>query len=132
MFELTVARFDADPNRVTQILGLQPTFVGCKGEISPQSGRPYGANRWALDAHPDRLLGGVEHEAGLVALIELLRGREERFSQLRKEVRPEVITLYGGLYKRPGEQCGVWLEPEQMRLLADCQVGWGLDLFTAE
>jgi hypothetical protein len=39
------------------------------------------------------------------------------------------MTIYGGLYVKPGEQCGVWLNNEQMKILASCGIGWGLDLF---
>lgn len=132
MFALCVNRFEADPDKVTDILDLQPTFVARKGEKSASSGRSNLANIWNLDSHPDRLFGGVEHETGLTALVALLRGREDRFARLREEVRPETVTLYGGLYVRQNEQCGIWLNPKQMRLLADCQIEWGLDLFTDE
>lgn len=132
MFALTVNRFEADPDRVTEILDLTPTFVARCGEISEKSGRPYRANLWEFDVHPNRLLGGVEHEAGITALIEHLRSREQHFARLREEVQPEIVTLYGGLYVRPDEQCGLWLDPEQMRVLANCQVAWGLDIFDAE
>ena len=131
MFGLSINRFDSDPERVSDILDLQPTFVARKGEKSPQSGRPYGANLWQLDAHPDRLFGGVEHENGLATIVALLGGREQRFARLRQEVGPEIVSLYGGLYVREDEQCGVWLDPEQMRVLSRCEVGWGLDIFTA-
>ena len=131
VFVLAINRFDADPDRVTEILDLQPTFVARKGELRPQSGRPHGANLWQLDAHPERLLGGVEHEAGLAAIVALLRGRERQFASLRETVRPQIVTLHGGLYVNQNEQCGVWLDPEQMRVLTDCEVGWGLDIFTA-
>ena len=132
MFALTITGFDADPDEITDILDLQPTFVARKGEVSPQSGRPCRGNRWHLDAHPDRLFGGVEHDAGLTAIVALLRGREEQFARLRQVVRPETVTLYGGLYVDENGQCGIWIDPEQMRVLTDCEVGWGLELFTAE
>lgn len=131
MFGLSINRFEADPERVSDILDLQPTLVARRGEVSLESGRPYKASLWQLDVHRERLFGGMEHDNGLAIIVELLRSREQQFARLRQEVRPEVVTLYGGLYVRH-EQCGVWLDPEQMRVLASCEVGWGLDIFTAD
>ena len=132
MFALTINRFDADPDKVSDILDLQPTFVARKGEVSPQSGRPYGGNLWQLDAHPDRLFGADEHEAGLAAIVALLRGREQQFARMRQVVRPEKVTLYGGLYVNENEQCGVSLDQAQMCGLTDCGVSWGMDIFPAD
>lgn len=132
MLWLSITRFDADPEMVSDILDLRPTFVGRIGEVSPKSGRPYGANLWSMDAYPDRLCSGADHEAGLTAILALLSGREQRFAQLRQEVRPEIVSLYGGIYTNANDQCGVWLNPEQMRILTDCEVGWGLDIFIAD
>ncbi len=132
VFGLSINRFNADPQAVSDILDLQPTFVARKGEVSSTSGRPSRHNGWHLDAHPEKLFGGIEHDNGLAIIIELLRSREQRFARLRDEVRPEMVTVYGGLYIRPDEQCGVWLDPEQMQILARCEVGWGLDIFTAD
>ena len=132
MFGLSINRFDADPQAVTDILELQPTSVARKGEIRAESGKPYRVNTWRLEAHPEQLFGGVEHEAGLAAMIDQIRGRESRFARLRQEVRPELISLYGGLYARHDQQCGIWLDPDHMRVLASCQIGWGLDIFTED
>ena len=132
MFALTISDFDVDPGKVTEILDLQPTFVARKGELSPKRGRSYGGNRWNLDVHPARLFSGNEHEAGVAAILALLRGREQQFARLRQVVRPKSVTLYGGLYINESEQCGIWLDPAQMRVLLDCEVGWGLDIFTAD
>jgi hypothetical protein len=132
VFGLSINRFNADPQAVSDILDLQPTFVARKGKVSSKSGRPYEANLWRLDVYPERLFGGVEHASGLAAIVELLRGREQKFARLRQEVGPEIVSLYGGIYVRQDEQCGVWLDPEEMRVLALCEVGWGLDVFTAD
>ena len=132
MLVLAVSRFDADPDRVSNILDLAPTFVARRGEISQQSGRAYSTNLWNLDAHAERLSSGTEHATGLAALLELLSGREDRFARLREEVQPESVTIYGGLYVDQEEQCGVWLDPAEMRVLVNCKVGWGLDIFANE
>jgi len=56
-----------------------------------------------------------------------LRGKEAAFAEVRARIRPESITVYGGVH-HDGEQCGIWLEPEQMAALASCGIGWGVDV----
>ena len=129
MFGLSINRFDADPQAVTDILDLQPSSVGRKGEKKLESGKVQRVNTWRLETHPERLFGGVEHEAGLTSIIEQLRGRASRFTRLRDEIRPEIITLYGGLFVRHDSQCGIWLDPDHMGVLASCGVAWGIDIF---
>jgi hypothetical protein len=128
MLTLAITGFDVDPDRVTDLLQLTPTEVGRK-EIPGRSGRPKSFNGWWLEAHEDRLNQGSQHETALNRILVQLRGKENLFAQLREAFAPKNIAIYGGLYLRPTEQCGVWLEPDQMRLLADCGIGWGLDLF---
>ena len=89
-------------------------------------------NFWVLEVYPRPLHGGVDHEDALRHALDLLRSRQQHFERLREEVRPKDVSLHGGLYLRADEQCGIWLEPDQMRVLVDCQVGWGLDLAIAD
>ncbi len=42
------------------------------------------------------------------------------------------MTIYGGLYVKPDEQCGIWLNAEQMRVLSTCGIGWGVDVFVSD
>jgi len=130
MLTLAITGFAADPDRVTDLLEIKPTAVARKGIVSLPSKRAKEFNGWWREAHPQRLTSGGEHDEGLSSIIDLLRGREQHFARLRDEVQPQAVGIYGGLYLRPDEQCGVWLDPAQMRVLADCQVEWGLDLFT--
>jgi hypothetical protein len=129
MLTLAITGFHSDPAKVTDILGIEPTAVGHKGIETLPSKRPKHFNGWWREAHPDRLTSGMRHDAGLSALVDLLRGREECFARLREEVRPEAVGIYGGFYVPPDQQSGIWLDPEQMRVLAACEVEWGLDLF---
>jgi hypothetical protein len=129
MLTLAITGFEADPNRVTEILGVKPTTVKHAGIATLPSKRPARFNGWFFDAHPGRLSGGADHDRALDRIIELLKGREQRFAKLREEVQPETVGVYGGLHLRPNEQAGVWLDPAQMLVLANCQVEWGLDLF---
>lgn len=128
MLSLTITGFDADPDRVTEILGISPTSVARKGEPG-LSGRSSTFNGWWLDAHKEPLTSGADLDAGLKRILAHLAGHARRFSALRAELKPEQIHIYGGFYVRPDAQCGLWLEPEQMRVLAECGVGWGLDVF---
>jgi hypothetical protein len=128
---LLIARFDSDPDDVSDILDLQPTSVTRKDTRST-SGTSRLHNVWHLAVSPDQLFDGGEHFDALSALIGLLRGREQRFLRLHSQLHPEIACLQGGLHFKADQQCGVWLEPEQMRVLVDCQLGWGLDVYAAE
>lgn len=129
MLALTIARFDADPDAVTDLLGLAPTSVVRRGEPRP-SGRLHDFNMWHLELHEAPLLDGREHANAIDTLIGQLKGREPRFVELARTIKPASITIYGGFYVSD-EQQGVWLEADQMAVLAACGIGWGLDLFEA-
>jgi hypothetical protein len=131
MINLSISDFDAHPDRVTAILGIEPTYILRKGEPM-RNGSQYRKNGWRLEGPRERLRNGAEHENAVNYLIEKMRGREEAFARLRQEVRPKQITIYGGFYHPYDEQCGIWLWPSAMRVLADCGVGWGLDLFAED
>jgi hypothetical protein len=129
MLTLTIARFDVDPDAVTDILGLTPTSVARRGEPRP-SGRLHESNMWHLELHAAPLVDGREHENALAELIGQLKGREHLFAEMAKTVGPGSVSIYGGFYVSD-EQQGIWLNPEQMAVLATCGIGWGLDLFEA-
>ena len=129
MLTLTIAHFDADPDVVTGILGLAPTSVARRGEPRP-SGRLYDFNMWHLEVHSGPLVDGHEHANAIASLIGQIKGREHLFADLAKRVGPASISLYGGFYVS-GEQQGIWLDPDEMAVLAACGIGWGLDLFEA-
>ncbi|ESW65578.1 DUF4279 domain-containing protein [Mesorhizobium sp. C280B] len=131
MISLSIVDFDADPEGVTAILSLEPTRIVRKGDPM-RNGSPRKKNGWSLDGPRQRLRSGAEHENAVNYLIEQMRGREEAFARLRQEVRPKQITIYGGFYQPYHGQCGIWLEPSAMRVLADCGVGWSLDLFVED
>jgi hypothetical protein len=131
MIALSIVDFDADPDRVSAILGLEPTSVVRRGDPM-RNGSPHRTSLWSLEAPQQTLRNGVEHEAAVNYLIERMQGREEAFARLRQEVRPREMSIYGGFYQRYDEQCGIWLDPFAMRVLADCGVGWGLDLFVED
>ena len=130
MLTLAITGFDADPNAVTEVLGFEPTTIGRQGKPSPD-GRPRTFNGWWHEVEGQPLVDGKQHDAALDRILALLHGREERFITLRMTMQPKQVTIYGGLYVPSDGQCGVWLEPEQMQLLAACGVGWGLDLCAA-
>ena len=130
MLTLTIARFDVDPDAVTNLLGLAPTSVGRRGELRPSGRRLHDFNMWHLEFHAAPLVDGREHANAIATLIGQLKGREHLFAELAKTVRPESVPIYGGFYVSD-EQQGVWLDPDQMAVLAACGIGWGLDLFEA-
>lgn len=131
MLTLAITGFDADPDLVTETVGFEPTSIGRKGEPSP-SGKPRTFNGWWFEADGQRLFDGKQHDDALVRILARLEGREGHFARLRMSIQPKQVTVYGGLYVPPHDQCGVWLEPDQMHLLAACGVGWGLNLFTGD
>ena len=128
MLCLSITGFETDPDRVTDILELMPTDVARIGDVG-RSGRTRRFNGWWLDVHPARLTDGGMHDNALNELLRLVKGREDKFSTLRETIRPNKIAIYGGLYHGPDEQCGIWLDAEQMSLLASLKIEWGLDLF---
>jgi hypothetical protein len=127
---LCITGFEADPDRVTGILGIVPTRVGRKGDLNP-AGRPKPRpfNGWWYGAPEELLDDRIGHPLALDHILERLRGRADRFAALREQIRPEQVSIYGGLHLPAGDQCGVWLDPNQMRLLAECGIGWGLDFY---
>lgn len=129
MLTLLIARFDADPHSVTEILGLTPTSVQRRGEVRP-TGRPYDFNAWNLELHEDPIVGGRQHDDAISRLVAQLKGREHRFAELVMTVRPASLSIYGGYYVS-GDQQGIWLDPDQMAVLAACGIGWSLDLHEA-
>ena len=131
MLTLAVTRFEADPANVTEILDLEPTSIVREGEVNT-SGRPSQFNGWWLEAYPERLEQGLNHEQALDALIERMRDRPDHFARLREEIRPQILTIYGGFYVPKDSQSGVWLSADQMAVLASCGVEWGLDLFRVD
>ena len=131
LLALCITGFDADPDRVTDILEIEPTRVARKGELS-KSGRVNTFNGWWLEGTGNRLAGGEEHASVLTQILHRLNGREEKFALLRKQIQPKSVTIYGGIYVHADTQCGVFLDPPDMRLLADCGIGWGLEVFTAD
>lgn len=129
MLALTIARFDADPDAVTDILGLTPTSVARRGEVRP-SGRLHDFNKWQMQLHADPVIDGRQHANAIDTLIDQLKGREHLFAEMAKTIRPASVSIYGGYYVSD-EQQGVWLDPDQMTVLAACGIGWSLDLLEA-
>lgn len=93
MLTLAITGFDADPATVTEIIGIDPTALAHKGVTSLPSGKPKSFNGWYHDAHPAQLTAGADHDAGLEVIVGLLRGREERFERLRREVKPASVGV---------------------------------------
>jgi hypothetical protein len=128
MLTLAITRFEADPAKVSEILDLEPTSLVREGEANT-SGRPSKFNGWWLEAHPERLDQGLDHERALDTLIDRMRDRQPHFARLREEIRPQILTIYGGFYVLKDSQSGLWLSTDQMFVLASCGVEWGLDFF---
>lgn len=131
MLTLAITRFQADPQLVTDTIGLEPTSVGRTGETTP-GGRLRNFNGWWHEVEAQRLVDGAQHDAALNRILALLSGREGHFAKLRALVRRNEVTIYGGLDVPTDAQRGIWLDPDQMQLLAACGVGWGLDLFAGD
>ena len=131
MLSLTITGFDADPDQVSEILGLVPTQVARKGDVGV-SGRPRTFSGWWHDVHEAPVTDGGAHDAALNRILTQLRGREERFAALRRLVKPQQVAIYGGFHLAADSQAGVWLGVDQMRLLVACGIEWGMELFGAD
>ena len=128
MLTLAITGFEAEPQVVSDAIGLEPTSTAVKGQLG-RSGRPSKLNGWWLDVHPDRLNDGASHAQAVSSMVDLLRGKEVAFQRLIVELKPRSITLYGGIYFNTNAQCGLWLDPGDMVVMAACGVGWSVDLF---
>jgi len=128
MLTLMITGFEVDPQNVTTILGIEPTFTARKGEQG-KSGYPRKFNGWWLDVKTEPLRDGETHAHALAAMVDCLRGRDAAFKRLREELKPKPITIYGGFYIKGDAQSGLWLDPAEMEVLAACGIGWGVDLF---
>jgi hypothetical protein len=129
MLTLAITGFEADPNHVTKILDIKPTLIGVKGEPS-RTGKPRTFNGWWLeDAETARITDGAQHADALTRILDQVQGREDGFARLREIIRPTEVSIYGGLYVTPDQQCSVFLDPGQMGLLALYGIGWGVDIF---
>jgi len=62
--------------------------------------------------HADERIDGTRHAAALNHLIEQFRVMAERFRALRDALKPDSITIYGGLHEKPDEQCSIWLDSD--------------------
>jgi hypothetical protein len=131
MLCLCITGFDVDPQVVSDLLGLAPSNTAIKGQPTPSGRNRHKANGWWLDVHPDTL-DGAAHAAAMDTLIGYPRGREVAFQRLKEEVRPQQLTVYGGFYCQADRQAGLWLDAVHMRVLADCGIDWGLDIFVEE
>ena len=144
MLRISITGFDADPDSITTVLGIIPSRVRVGIDLDSittvlgiipsrvrrvSDGGPRPFNGWWFEAHAQQLRSGGDHSRGIAVIKDVLRGREDRFRTVAETYRPDQMTIYGGLHHDPNEQCGVWLDPEDMALISACRLGWGLDLW---
>ncbi|MHB1205670.1 MAG: DUF4279 domain-containing protein [Rhodospirillaceae bacterium] len=131
MLTLMIVGFKCDPARITEILGLTPTSTSVAGEISPRSGRPHRKSLWHISVGGD-INSYLEHAVALRQILTLVEGKGEQFAAMRTEVQPEFTSISGGYYFTSDEQAGVGLECDEMRIMADCGIDWGVDIYSRE
>ncbi|BBE71916.1 DUF4279 domain-containing protein [Oharaeibacter diazotrophicus] len=127
MLALVITGFEADPSRITEILGVEPTYTSRAGEPS-RTGRPHRKSQWRLSVD-DRMDTYEDHERFLDILLSRISGRGARFATMREVVRPESVHIYGGLYVDTEFQNAIGLTVEQMATLVECRIEWGVDIF---
>jgi hypothetical protein len=130
MLSLMIAGFNGEASRVTDILGLTPSLVRSAGELTP-TGRPARRTLWLYTVEHPEVCSGHSHNEAVRSLLALIADRTERFVEVRRVLNPETMTITGGFYYAPDEQAGLWLDADQMRVLADSGIGWGIDIFRA-
>ena len=131
MLSLMIADFDADPSRVTEILGLTPTTQRRFGERTP-AGRPGHGSLWLYEVDSPEVRSGASHDAALKALVSVIARHSGPLGEVRRELNPKTMSITGGYYFDEAEQAGVWLDPDDMRVLVEAGVGWGIDLYSAK
>jgi uncharacterized protein DUF4279 len=127
MLCLMITGFDGEPSRISEILGLTPTQVSIVGQPSP-GGRRHRKSGWHLTLEAP-IRSGEEHQRLLDELLSQISRRQKQFAAMRAEMKPETVSIYGGLHFTPDEQTGLWLTQDQMRVLVECGIEWGLDIF---
>lgn len=131
MLSLMIVGFDADPARVTELLGLVPTRMGRAGEPTP-AGRISRRSVWLYDVESPEVRSRASHDDALNKLLSVIASRTGRFADVRRELNPDEMMITGGYYFDAAEQGGVWLDPDYMRVLVDAGIGWGIDLYSAK
>jgi hypothetical protein len=126
MLFLSIAGFNADPDAVTKILGIEPTWVARKGDAL-NGGRFRKTNQWRFAVRSTPLASGGDHKDALETLTRLLAKREAAFAELHAHLKPQSVEIWGNL-DVDSNQSKIWLDPISMKLLAACGVVWGLDL----
>ena len=93
MLTLAITGFNADPNRVTDILGIEPTSIGRKDELS-QSGKRRIVNGWWKDVEPERLVDARQHADAMVRMLDHLgRARATSLGFGRKSNRATCRSM---------------------------------------
>jgi hypothetical protein len=131
MLSLMITDFDADPSRVTEILDLVPTMSRRAGDHT-RAGRPSRSSLWLFEVDSPEVRSGASHDAALKSLLSVIANRSSRFEDVRRELNPKTMSITGGYYFDGAGQAGVWLDPDDMRVLADAGIGWGIDLYSAK
>ena len=130
MLSLMITGFDDDPSRVTEILGMTPTTARRKDLPTP-AGRANSSSFWLYKVDRPELRSGATHHEALNALLALISTRIECFVQLRRELNPTTMSITGGFYFDAHEQEAIWLDANQMKVLADAGIDWGINLYSA-
>lgn len=128
MLCLSINGFEVEPSRITEILGIQPTTVQRRGETSPVTGRPFRKSQWIL-AFEEKVETFDDHAFLLDKIISIVSDKCEQFLFMRGEVKPESVSIYGGMYLKSGGQHGIGLTVTQMKALSECEIDWGVDIF---
>jgi hypothetical protein len=115
MLFLSIAGFDFDPDVVTEILDIAPSWIARKGEVL-RDGQLRQTNQWRREACSNTMASGADHEDALGIVTSLLLGREAAFAELRKRVDPRSVEIWGTL-DVDAYQSKVWLDPSSMKLL---------------
>lgn len=127
MLGLFINGFEVDPSRITEILGVEPTYTSRAGEPS-RTGRPHRKSQWRLSVD-DQMDTYEDHERFLDILLSRIAGRGARFATMRELVRPESVHISGGLYVDLELQNAIGLTVEQMATLVECGIEWGVDIY---
>jgi hypothetical protein len=130
MLTLAITGFAADPADVARLLGIQPSKTATVGQLQADGrGSAYEFNGWWSEVR-SKILGnrGIEHAEAMTEIVEIMSGREPLFQSVWRELCPKKMEIYGAMKVPRNDQCGIWLEPREMAVLANCWVGWGIDL----
>lgn len=114
---------DLDPDRVSRLLGVQPTKGHRRDDLRPGGASPYRTGMWSLSTED---LGSLDIREHLDHLLDVAEPRADALAQLRLAGTRQDVFCY---WATTDGQGGPALDPEQMGRLANLGLAISFDCY---